>query len=150
MKTWLSCQQEKVYTYHHFDFKYHLYMLGKVSKFQEKISDCCRDTHQKPPKRVSPHPGRSTGFWQQDPYSRYLYLRYLYLRYLCLKCSYLRYLYLRYLYLRYLYLRYSYPGRILYLGYHIYDINIADMTRYLCQFVGWLFIGSITTIATTD
>ena len=36
----------------------------------------------------------SVGFWQQDPYLRYLYLRYLYLTY-----SYLRYLGLRYLYL---------------------------------------------------
>ena len=25
--------------------------------------------------------------------------------------------------------------RILYLGYYIYEINISDMTRYLCQFV---------------
>ena len=74
---------------------------------------------------------RSFGFWQQDPYLRYLYLRYSYLRYLYLRYLYLRYLYLRYLYLRYLYLRYLYLRylykrylylRYSYLRYYIWDI----------------------------
>ena len=38
---------------------------------------------------------------------------------------YLGYLYVRYLYMRHLCLRY-----------HIYEISVSDMTRYLCQFVG--------------
>ena len=34
--------------------------------------------------------------------------------------------------------------RILYLGYHIYEINISDMTRYLCQFLGSFLVLFLT------
>ena len=67
--------------------------------------------------------GGRAGFWQHDPYLRY---------------SYLSYLYLRYLYLRYLYLRY------LYQGYYIYETNILDVTRYLCQVVAQFLVFSLT------
>ena len=34
--------------------------------------------------------------------------------------------------------------RILYLGYYVYEINILDMTRDLCQFVAQFLVLSLT------
>ena len=81
--------------------------------------------------RVTPTLVSMTQRWflQQDPYLRYLYLRYLHLRYLISK------IFISQIFRSQIFISKIFISRILYLGYHIYEINILDMARYVCRFV---------------
>ena len=73
---------------------------------------------------VFERPYSSAGFWPQDPYLRFI-------------CKiFISQIFISKIFISKVFISEISISRILYLGYHIYEINISDLTRYLCRFVG--------------